>query len=309
VYRRTPAGHPSHISAGATCLGALFLWSLGPIFIKYLAGSLDSWTQNALRYSVAFLFWLPYLLLCIRKRRFDSQIMRKAVAPSMANVLLQSCWAATFYYMNPAFAVLLTKTSVLWIVAFSLILLPQERRLLKRKRLWLCLMLCITGVMGVMWAKEDFSTSGSLFGIALALSAAFFWGLYTVSIRIAFRDTNSLLGFSIVSLYTSVGLWLAALCVGQIGVCLHIGWRVWVLLILSAATSIALAHVCYYAAIKRLGATIPALVILVQPFLVLLMSRVFFDECLNILQLFFGIILISGAALTIWVQKNTNDHS
>jgi drug/metabolite transporter (DMT)-like permease len=304
VYKRTPAGHPSYTSAATACLGALFLWSLGPIFNKQLAGFLDSWTQNALRYSVAFLFWLPYLLLCIRKKRFDRQILRKAVAPSIANVLLQSCWAATFYYMNPAFAVLLTKTSVLWIVAFSLVLLPQERRLLKRKRLWLCLMLCITGVMGVMWAKEDFSASGSLFGIALALSAAFFWGLYTVSIRISFRDTNSLLGFSIVSLYTSVGLWLAALCVGQIGACLHIGWRVWALLILSAATSIALAHVCYYAAIKRLGATIPALVILVQPFLVLLMSRFFFNERLNIVQLLFGIILISGAALTIGVQKD-----
>jgi len=309
VYKETPSSHPSYIGAGTICLGALLLWSLGPIFIKYLAGSLDSWTQNALRYSVAFLFWLPYLLLCIRKKRFDTDIMRKAVAPSIANVLLQSCWAATFYYMNPAFAVLLTKTSVLWIVGFSLVLLPQERRLLRRKRLWLCLVLCITGVMGVMWAKEDFSASGSLFGVALALSAAFFWGLYTVSIRIAFRDTNSLLGFSIVSLYTSIGLWLAALCVGEIAACLHIGWRVWGLLILSAATSIALAHACYYAAIKRLGATIPALVILVQPFLVLLMSRLFFDEHLNILQLFFGIILISGAALTIWVQKDLSDRA
>jgi len=308
VNRRTSVGHP-YIGAGTTCLGALLLWSLGPIFIKHLSGHLDSWTQNALRYSIAFLFWVPYLLLSIRKKRFDTRTLRKAIVPSIANVLLQSCWAATFYYMNPAFAVLLTKTSVLWIVAFSLAFLPQERRLLKRKRLWLCLMLSITGVMGVMWAKEDFSASGSLFGIALALSAAFFWGLYTVSIRIAFRDTNSLLGFSIVSLYTSAGLWLAALCVGQIGTCLHIGWRTWTILVLSAATSIALAHVCYYSAIRRLGATIPALVILVQPFLVLLMSRFFFNERMNIYQLAFGIILISGAACAIWAQKEMANRS
>ena len=308
MSKQTAVGHP-YIGAGTTCLGALLLWSLGPIFIKQLSGYLDSWTQNALRYSIAFLFWLPFLLLSIRKRRFDAQILRRAVAPSIANVLLQSCWAASFYYMNPALAVLLSKTSVLWIMAFSLVFLPQERTLLKRKRLWLSLVLSVIGVSGVLWGKEDFSTSGSLRGIVLILACACFWGLYTVSIRISFRKTNSHLGFSIVSLYTSLGLWLGALCAGQIRTCLHIGWRVWTLVVLSAITSIALAHVCYYGAIRRLGPTIPALVILVQPFLILLMSRFFFDEHLNIYQLIFGVVLISGAACAIWAQKDMANRS
>ncbi|MFZ2146936.1 MAG: hypothetical protein WAV28_06925, partial [Sedimentisphaerales bacterium] len=49
------------VSATAACIGALSFWALGPIFIKYLTGYLDSWTQNLLRYSVACLVWLPFL--------------------------------------------------------------------------------------------------------------------------------------------------------------------------------------------------------------------------------------------------------
>lgn len=303
MSEKPAVGHP-YIGAGTTCLGALFLWSLGPIFIKHLSSYLDSWTQNALRYSIAFLFWLPFLLLSIRKGNFDGQIMRRAVAPAGANILLQSCWAAAFYYMNPAFAALLSKTSVLWIIAFSLVFLPQERVLIKRKRLWLCLVLSAIGVCGVLGAKEDFSTSASLTGIVLMLTCACFWGLYTVSIRMCFRKTNSHLGFSVVSLYTSLGLWLGALCAGQVKACLHIGWHAWTIVILSAITSIALAHVCYYGAIRRLGPTVPALVILVQPFLILLVSRFFFNEHLSTGQLIFGCVLISGAACAIWAQKD-----
>lgn len=308
MSKTASAGHP-YIGATTSCLGALLLWSLGPIFIKHLSGFLDSWTQNALRYSIAFLFWLPFLLLSIGKGKFDRRILKKAIAPSMANILLQACWTAAFYHMNPGFAVLLSKTSVLWIMAFSLVLLPQERVVLKRKRLWLCLVLSVVGVSGVLWAKEDFSATASLTGVVLILSCACFWGLYTVSIRICFRKTDSHLGFSIVSLYTSLGLWLGALCAGQIRTCLHIGGQAWTIVVLSAITSIALAHVCYYGAIRRLGPTIPALVILVQPFLILIMSRFFFNERLNAWQMAFGVILISGAACAIWAQKDMANRS
>jgi len=126
-----------NISATFACLGALSFWSLGPIFIKYLTGYMDSWTQNLLRYSVACLFWLPFLLLSIRAKSLDTRVWRRAALPAAANVVMQSLWAAAFYYIGPAFMVLLTKTNILWIAAFSLILLPEERTLIRSKHFWL----------------------------------------------------------------------------------------------------------------------------------------------------------------------------
>jgi drug/metabolite transporter (DMT)-like permease len=292
------------LTATASCLGALTFWSLGPIFIKYLTGSLDSWTQNLLRYSVAALFWLPFLLLSIRAKRLDARVWRRAIVPGAANVIMQSLWAAAFYYVGPAFMVLLTKTNIFWVAAFSFVLFPEERPLVRSSRFRLGLVLSAVGLIGVMYYKVDLAEAGTIKGIIIALFAAFTWGIYTVSAKIAFRDIDSRQGFSVISLYTVAGLALFALPFGQLGASVRLGAWQWACIVISAVTAIAMAHTMYYAAMKRIGATIPALVILAQPFVVLGISNVVFGESLNGVQLLFGTALLAGAALAIWAQQD-----
>jgi drug/metabolite transporter (DMT)-like permease len=292
------------ISATVACLGALSFWSLGPIFIKYLTGYLDSWTQNLLRYSVACLFWLPFLLLSIRAKRFDKKIWRRALAPAGANIVMQSLWAAAFYYIGPAFMVLLTKTNIIWIAGFSLIFFAEERALVRSKRFWTGLTLSAIGLIGVMFFKVNLAEVKTATGIVIALAAALMWGVYTVSVKIAFRRIDSRSGFSVISIYTVVGLGAAAILFGRPGDCVQIGPRQWACVVISGVLCIALAHVMYYAALRRIGATIPALVILAQPFIVLAISHTLFGESLSVVQLVFGAVLLAGAALAIWAQQD-----
>ena len=292
------------ISATFACIGTLSFWSLGPIFIEYLTGHLDSWTQNLLRYSVACLFWLPFLLFSIRTGRFDRRTWRRAVLPATANVVMQSLWAGAFYYIGPAFMVLLTKTNIIWIAGFSLIFFPDERALVKSKRLWLGLALSAGGVIGVICFKKDFAVAGTLTGTVIALAAAFMWGVYTISVRIAFREVDSRSGFSVISIYTVGGLFVLALLRGSPGDCVNMSAKSWAVVVFSGVTCIALAHVLYYAAMRRIGATIPALVILAQPFGVIAISRVVFGESLSVLQLASGAVLLAGSALAIWAQQH-----
>ena len=141
-------------------------------------------------------------------------------------------------------------------------------------------------------------------GIALAFAMAFMWAVYTISVRIAFRDINSSDGFSVISIYTVAGLFILTLLFGNPEDCLYIGLLQWICIIVSGILCIALGHVLYYAAIRRVGATIPALVILVQPFIVLAISYLVYGESLNLLQILFGIVLLAGSALAIWSQQH-----
>lgn len=286
------------------CLGALVFWSIGPMLIKYLTGYLDSWTQNVLRYNTAALILLPTLVYSIRKGTFDHRVWRLAVVPSLANVVMQVFWASMFYYLNPAFAVLLHKTHVFWIAGLSMLFLPEERALLRSPRFWLGLVLALVGVGGVLYCSPDFAVSGSGKGIALALVGAAFWAAYAISIRVCLKEVNSQSSFSVVSLYTGAGLIVAAACFGDVSQCLNLSPRLWGILIGSSFIGITCGHVCFYAAIRRLGATIPALVILTQPFTILLMSIMVFDETLSWTQGLFGVILILGAASAIWAEKD-----
>lgn len=290
--------------ATAACLGALCCWSIGPIFIAYLTGYVDSWTQNMLRYSVACLFWLPFLLYFIRRKRFDHRTWYRAVLPSLANVAMQSVWAAAFYYIGPAFLVLLSKTSILWVAGFSLAFFVEERPLVGSRRFWTGLALSVCGVFGVLYFKQDFSAAATQTGIVIALVTAFMWSVYTISVKIAFRKTDARSGFAVISLYTVVGLWVAAFVRGDPGQALALGMAGWAAVVFSGITAIALGHVFFYTAIQRIGATIPMLVILAQPLVVFSISSVVFRERLTGLQMLFGVLLLAGSGLSVWAQQD-----
>jgi len=290
--------------ATLACIGSVCCWSIGPIFIKLLTGYVDLWTQNLLRYSVACFFWLPVLFFSIRNKQVDKGIWRKALLPAGANVAMQSFWAGAFYYINPALMSLLTKSSVFWITAFSLLFFAEERSLVKSRRFWLGMGLCVTGVSGVLVFKKDFAAAQTMTGIVLALTAAFGWGIYTVSARIVFRDTDSRIGFSIVTIYTVAGLGMLAFIFGRVSDCLTMGARPWAYVVVSGLTAIAFSHVLYYAAMKRIGATIPSLVLLSTPFVVLAISRVVFGETLSMFQWLFGMVLLTGSAIAILAQQH-----
>lgn len=302
----SPSTKTGRVNTAATsaCLGAVFFWALGPIFIKYLTGFTDSWTQNALRYSAACVFWLPFVAYVALRGAFPCRTWRRAIVPSIANVAMQSLWGAGFYYITPAFMTLLTNTSVLWVTGFSLLFFAAERPLMRSPRFWLGLGLSLTGLLGVLYFKTDFAAVGTRIGIIIALAEAFMWGVYAVSVKIALRDIDSRSGFSVISLYTTVGLWICAAFLGHPGQALHLSFPAWTAIVVSAITSIALAHVLFYAAIRRMGTTIPMLVVLAQPLIVLSMSSVFFHEHLNGMQLLSGVVLLLGCASSIWAQQH-----
>ncbi len=289
------------------CLTTLMLWTLGPNFITYLSDYLDSWTQNCLRYSVAFLVCAPLFYQSAKRGAITRDVCKRALLPAAANITMQSLWAAMFYHLNPALGVLLTKTNVLWVAAFSMLLIPAERVLLRSPRFWLGFGLSVTGLIGVVSLKETFTVSASGRGIAMAMGTAFFWSVYTLSVKIRLPHVDSKTSFSVISLFTAIGLWIVAACFGDIGDCLSLQPRTWLILIISAMLPIVLGHTCYYAAIKRIGPTLPALIILVQPALVLCISHRLFGEQIVPGQAIFGVILLIGACLAIWAQKDLRE--
>jgi drug/metabolite transporter (DMT)-like permease len=297
---------PAHRKSEGTAavLGALVCFSVGPIFIKYLTGYVDLWTQNVLRYLAACLFWLPFLLWSLHTRRLDHRVWKRALLPACANVILQTFWAAAFYHIDPALMDLLVKSSVIWIAGFSIIFFADERGLVRSRRFWFGMALSTVGVAGVLIGRADFGSHKSTIGTIMALAAAFFWALYTVFVRTAFRDIDSRIGFGAISIYTVAGLGVLAAMFGDVGRSLAMPAWPWACVVISAVLSIALSHVLYYAAMRRIGATIPSLVLLTTPFAVLAISHAVFGESLSRVQLAFGMVLLAGGALAIWSREH-----
>lgn len=294
--------------ATVATLGALLCWSLSPVCIRYIAGSVDSWTQNALRYGVAVLFWLPYLLMVARSGRLEGLVWRRAFWPGVFNVGMQSLWAVTLYYLEPAFFSLLVKTSVVWVALFSMVMFADERRLLRSRMFWASVVLCVVGVLGVVGAQEGFSWGQRIEGVLLAGATAIVWALYAVSVRVTMKGIDSRVSFAVIALYTTVGLAVLMVVLGEPGACWAMGGGGWIAVIVSGVLAIALAHVLFYVAIKRIGTTIPSMMLLSSPFTVLAISWVWFGERLSAGQWVFGLLLVAGAALAILAGANRTDR-
>lgn len=297
-------GRKIDVAATFAILGSITCWTVGPVFIKYLSSYIDFWTQNFLRYCAACLFWLPFLFFSIKTKKLDKRVWKKAFLLALANMGVQSFWAASLYYMYPGFSSLLAKSSLIWIIVLSLILFAQERVLLKSKRFWAGMLLSIAGVIGVLVNKEGFTSGDSLIGIVLCLIYSFLWAAYTITVKLAFRDIDVRSGFSVISIYTVIGLGILVFIFGQPSQSLQMQPRPWFCVIISGIFSIAISHVLYYFSIKRIGAMIPSLALLASPFTVFTVSYLVFGETMSVLQWLFGVVLLLGCALSIWSQDH-----
>jgi len=300
---KTTSNH-QRLPAILSCIGTLICWSSAPLFIKYLTGHLDLWTQNLLRYAAATLFWLPFLLADARAGRLPKAVWKRALLPFIPNIIMQNLWAAAFYYIDPGFASLLSTTAFIWVIILSIIFFAEEKRLLRNRLFRLSILLSVVGLAGVMLFHPAFMQSYTKIGIAIILLYGFIWGFYAVAVKIAFRGIDSRTGFSVVSVYTVVGLFVLMLFIGEPQKCLEMPLAGWAATVVSGITGIALGHVLYYTSIRRLGSTTPSLVQLAQPFVVVVISYFVFSEALNPLQWIFGILLIIGSASAIIAERD-----
>lgn len=298
--------HKHHFDIIATlcCAGFVGCWTIGALQIEYLTGELDVWTQNFGRYTVACLFWMPFLLYHLGRGRVPRRLWLAAIPVFAGNMVMQVCWAGSFYFAEPGFIALLNKTSVIWVAGFSLIFFVDERALLKSVYFWIGLSCSLSGLVGVILFQEGFSVRTSLGGAILPIASSIAWAVYTLTAKVMFKGIDSRISFAVMTLYMVAGLGTLTVIFGTPSQLAAMDIKGWANLVSSGISAIALAHVFYYIAIHRIGATIPAMTLLATPFCTIIASRLVYGETLTLGQLAFGAVLISGAAAAILAQRD-----
>jgi len=300
-------------STAALCVVvSMFCYAVVPIFLRYFRRvGLDPWTVNGLRYAVAALFWLPFVVGSMRRlgrpgneaSDHHRNVWRDALVPTAINLLGQIGWGICPYFAeNDAATIAFTiRTSFLFTMLFGFALIPSERPLLKRPLFLIGAAVCVGGV--VLMFVQKLNVSGSWHGMAFLLATALVWGGYAVSVRRCMSGYPIRLAFGVVSLYTACGL--------LVGMLINVGWMsargqrwalpaqgpgVWALLILSAFIGIAFGHVLYYRGIHRLGPIISSGILLAGPFVTFVGSWLVLGETITALQLAGGVSVILGGA-------------
>ena len=279
----------------------LVAWSFSSPVVKYLMPHYDPWTQNAYRYLAGMLTLLPFLVQ--RWRRLNRHALLQLLAPTIPNVIHQTAWVVALLWILPALSSFLNKSSVLFAAAMAFWLFPDERWLFRSKRFLAGLVLSLTGTLGLALLRPDLNELRINLGVLLVLVAAAGWAMYTVAAKRPAAEIGPTLSFAVVSIYTTALLVPMALLWGDFGAWWRAPWHVTAIMIVSGIFLIGLAHTAYFYAIKRLGVSVCATMMLTTPLGTMVWSRWMFGEQLTGGQLIGGAMLLTGGALTLLAKE------
>jgi len=284
-------------------LGATFCWGSVPVMIKYLArpGLVpDGFTANMVRYPVAALFYLPFLVYGMRRGALRG-LWIAALLPAAINVAGQALWAASPYYLDASVMAFLLRLCVVWSVLGAFIVFKDERILARSGWFWAGATLAIAGFILMSWNGLAGGGNVTAIGILLIFLCGLCLGLYGVCVRYVMHQLHPLMVFSVVSLYTSVAL-VAMAPLGQPSSVLTLPRSAVILLVVSALVGIGMAHGFFYIAVQRLGVAICYLMLMTTPFVSYLGARLVLGERFTAGQWVGGCVLILGAALAVSAQ-------
>ena len=296
----------SNRQKGIGALGVVLVaWSFSTPVVKYLMPYYDPWTQNFYRYAAAMLVMLP--LLAIRLRREPGRLNRRSLlwllVPTVPNIVQQTGWVVALVWIYPGLTAFLNKSSVLFAAVMAYFLFPEERWLFRSRRFLGGLSLSVAGTLALALWRPDLDKMQINFGVLLVLVSAAGWAGYSVAAKRPAEELGSTVSFAVVSVYSTLAFASMALAWGDLGHWRMVPWHVNIIMIASGIVCVGMAHTLYFYAIKQLGVSVCATMMLTTPLGSMALSRWMFGERLTGGQLVGGVVLLAGGALTLLAKE------
>lgn len=295
-------------------LFTLASWASVPLFLRWFSSDevrLDPFSANAWRYGISALFWLPLLLLARRRGSVPRALLVAAVVPAVINTLGQTAFAWGPALLEPGFFSFIFRVQIIFVALGAYLLFPAERATLRSGRYWLGVAMVVGGSVGLVALKPAGAaqTPGvTAVSIGVALAAGVLFAGYGLAVRRYVSQYRPVLAFGVICQYTALGV----LAIAAVAALTWSGstWEApvtrftafqFAMLVASSFIGIAISHVTYYAAIGRLGLSMTAGVIQLQPVVTAVASMLLFDERLSPWQWVAGGVGVCGAIVMLWV--------
>ena len=301
---------PRDTAALLAALTSILCFGSTPVFLRVFIHDLDSWTVNGIRYTIGALFWLPFVVAFLRDPESDNRtrprwgVWKNALVPAAINTLGQIAWATAPYYLEANTIGFVYKMNFLFTIVFGVLLIREERPVVKDPWFLGGAVICVAGVVAMFLQNLHAGGARSGIGMAILIASTILSGAYAVSVRVYMAGYPARLSFGVISLYTAASLLVLMFAFGEYGAVRSFPVSLWPILILSAVTGIAFAHVLYYRAIQGLGAIVSTGLQMASPFVTLLGATVFLSERMTVLQGLGGVLVVAGGFMLVLAQSH-----
>ena len=299
----------------ATVVLTLVGWSVTPLFIKHFSepgtpGYIDAWTSNGWRYGFSALLWAPLLVAGFVRKKLPPKLFVAALIPGAINSISQVAFTWAHYKIDPGLLTFGLRAQMVVVAFGAAIMFPIERMAIRKPSFLAGLGLVVLGTAGTIAFDDGFGSSANTVGVLLALGAGAGFACYALAVRKCMVGINSMYAFAAISQYTAGSMIVLMLIFGErSGAMVFEMPRAQVMwLLLSSVIGIGAGHVLYYISIARLGVAVSAGVIQLQPFVVAILSYIWFGDVLKWNQWVTGGMAVTGAVTMLAVQHVTTQR-
>ncbi len=192
---------------------ALFLmgWSLTPVFVRYMSGAYDPYTQAFVRYLSAAAALCAYAYVFYRRDLFLAMRRWRTLAPIGAVVVcMQIAWTVAIYNTTATMAQLVTTLQAPTVILFSFIVFHEERDVIRSPFYIVGSLLCFLGVIAVFMRDDGEQVRFYVdFAMILLLFVSVAWAVYAVWGRHTAKGLHPVAMFTMISVYVTIGLFFA----------------------------------------------------------------------------------------------------
>ncbi|MBN2312125.1 MAG: DMT family transporter, partial [Candidatus Hydrogenedentes bacterium] len=144
----------SRVTAAGTLIAAVVSWALAPVFIRFLSGAYDPYSQAFVRYvsgavCLTAVSWIGFRGEFVRLLRHPGMLLGIACL----NTFQQCTWTMGTYDATATMAQLITKLNVVLVIVLSFFLFREERGIIRNPAYLGGTALSLVGVTAVL-AKE-----------------------------------------------------------------------------------------------------------------------------------------------------------
>ncbi len=296
----------SHRASAGVALGAATLgWALAPVFIRGLSAAYDPFTMNVPRYAAASAAMLFLSLGWFRADlRVAFRMSRAMLGVTAVNLVMQTLWTIACANAGATLAQLMSKLSIVFVIAFSFVLFHEERKVIRSPRYLFGTLLSLLGVAGVV-AKNPGSLMPQFDRYTLVLlMCAMLWAVYLVASKHVVMKVHPIPMFTVISIYTTAGFVALSFLFGSPATLATAGPALGAFALFSGLLPIAMAHPCFNYAQKNLGSAFSSSIVLINPLITYLIAIWFWgDERLLPTQWIGAALLLTGAFLVIYAGR------
>ncbi len=268
-------------------------WGLNFIFVKVSLEEMDPLLYNTLRLMVGTIACWVILLVkekefAISKKQFWHFVLLGAVVHSVHQVTLVLGIAKT---TAGASSILLASAPVF--VAFTTSVLKLEQA---SKSTWIGIIISFAGVIFVVAAPGQVMGAGmdSLWGNLLMVAAAILWGIYTILLRVHFKEVSGIKVTAYALLFTTLPL--IVLVLGRIP---EADWasyslKAWGGVFYSGIFVLGIANIIWNAGVQKVGPTKTSIYANLPPFISVLAGWLILKESVALTQILGGAFIIAG---------------